>query len=522
MKNLLPLLFVVLSIIGIADAGYLTYEKYSGYIPPCGPGFDCGKVLNSQYAYVLGIPLSAYGLLYYATLFFFAVLFVAEVDLQKIPLFKHSFFKRATALDFLIVITCFGLLFSGYLVILMAFIIKAWCKYCLVSAATSATLFVLVQIYVNAIAHYRSFFLKSVFFWLEHRIYTKIVKRAFFLLDPEVVHDTLTHTGSFLGQFGVSRWLTSVLFSFSHLSTQKTVAEIVFPNPVGLSAGFDYDGDLTHILPSVGFGWHTIGTVTLGSYAGNPKPRLGRFPNSKALLVNKGLKSIGAAAVIKKLQDIPFHIPTGISIASTNKFFANTKEQIMDILQCFQLFEESNLRHAYYELNISCPNTFGGEPFTTPNRLELLLKALDKLKISRPIFVKMPIDQSEKETLELLKVVDAHAITGVIFGNLTKDKNNPAVDPADKVVWQKRKGNLSGKPTFERSNALIRLTKKHYKNRFVIVGTGGIFSPEDMETKLQAGADLVQLITGMIFEGPELIGMLNLSLAEKSTKLNSN
>ncbi|HNQ17358.1 MAG TPA: quinone-dependent dihydroorotate dehydrogenase, partial [Candidatus Woesebacteria bacterium] len=167
------------------------------------------------------------------------------------------------------------------------------------------------------------------------------------------------------------------------------------------------------------------------------------------------------------------------------------------------------------ELNISCPNTFGGEPYTTCPRLESLMDAIDKIKLSKPLYVKMPIDQSEAETKELLSVLNKHNVQGVIFGNLTKDRSNPLVTEADRLEWKKLKGNLSGKPTWERSNSLISLTKKHYKNRFTIVGTGGIFTAEDAQHKLDLGADLLQLITGMIFGGPQTVGTINLGLALK-------
>jgi len=226
----------------------------------------------------------------------------------------------------------------------------------------------------------------------------------------------MTSTGQWLGQFTVTKALSAAFFGYYHPQLAVTKDGITFPNRVGLSAGFDYNGQLTQITPAVGFGWHTIGTVTLEPYQGNKKPRLGRFPNSQALLVNKGLKNLGATAVIRSLSTLTFAIPVGISIASTNKLFSDTKAQITDIITCFALFEKSEVTHAYYELNISCPNTFGGEPFTTPARLELLLNALDKLKIKRPVYVKMPIDQSEEETLSLLNVLDKHRIAGVILG----------------------------------------------------------------------------------------------------------
>lgn len=318
-----------------------------------------------------------------------------------------------------------------------------------------------------------------------------------------------------MGQWAVTRQFARTFFGFSHPVLRKNIAGIQLQNPIGLAAGFDYNGELTQILPDVGFGWHTIGTVTLLPYEGNKKPRLGRFPNSKSLLVNKGLKSLGAHQIIANLEHKHFRIPTGISIASTNTLFSSTKEQMLDFLTTFVLFEKSKVQHAYYELNISCPNTFGGEPFTSPDRLELLLQALDEVHISRPIFIKMPIDQSWEETQALLDVASRHDISGVIFGNLTKDHSNPDVHPDDAKEWATKKGNLSGMPTFRRSTQHIKNTRKEYGSRFVIIGTGGIFDAQTAQEKIDAGADALQLITGMVFNGPHTIGNINAALANK-------
>lgn len=347
--------------------------------------------------------------------------------------------------------------------------------------------------------------------------YQNLLKPLLFRFDAEKVHDSFTALGKIAGSNQTAQFLTELLFSYKNPSLEKTVDGIFFPNPTGLSAGFDYNGELTDILPMVGFGWHTIGTVTLHPYEGNTPPRLGRFPKSKALLVNKGFKSRGAEVIIKQLSKKTFHIPTGISIGSTNKHFNSVKEQLSDIAHCFQLFERSKLQHAYYELNISCPNTFGGQPFTQPNALNTLLAITDTLDISRPVYIKMPIDQSKKQTLEMLKVASRHNIQGLIFGNLTKDHTNPDVHPSDAAAWKNRTGNVSGKPTWHRSNALLQLSKAHYKDRFTLIGTGGVFSGQDAATKLDLGADLVQLISGMIFQGPQLIGQINSYLAKKIT-----
>lgn len=354
---------------------------------------------------------------------------------------------------------------------------------------------------------------------LTHSLYRNCLKPIFFLLNPELVHNKNVFIGKTLGKSFFAKRTIDWMWAYHSPALTRTIDKIRFSNPVGLSAGFDYNGDLTDILPSVGFGFQTIGTVTLRPYAGNPPPRLMRFPHSRALLVNKGLKNDGAKAVIKKLEKRYFEIPLGISIASTNQLFVSEQAQVEDIYECFQLFEASSLRHSYYELNISCPNTFGGEPFTSVARLKNLLQRLDQIKLSRPLYIKMPIDQSEKETLILLSVLQRHNVQGVIFGNLTKDKTNPAVHKNDLKIWQSHKGNVSGRPTWERSNNLIALTRQHFANRFTIIGTGGVFSGEDAAKKMMAGADLIQLITGMIYEGPQIIGSINHYLSQEAILL---
>ncbi len=525
MKTALGLLYIVLSIIGIADAGYITYTEYlkPGGEVVCGPGFDCSSVLDSPYAYIGPFPLAFLGLIFYSTVFILGVLNFLDIDVRpffnrladKLKLNQLNPLRFITTHELLVFLTIFGALFSLYLLIIMGYVLRAWCQFCLLSAVTSMSLF-LISILYTILAQDRSLFvLKHLNFQIFSFLYKNVLKPVLFLFDAEKVHNSFADFGKILGSFSLTQKLTHASFAFKHPVTAKKIDDIIFPNPVGLSAGFDYNALLTGILPDVGFGWHTIGTITYEPYEGNPVPRLKRLPESKGLLVNKGLKNIGTRGIIQKLEGRKFRIPTGISIASTNKLFKNTKEQIIDILMSFQLFEESRVDLSYYELNISCPNTFGGEPFTTPQRLKLLLTALDKLAITKPIYVKMPIDQSAEETLELLKVIDKHHIQGVILGNLTKNKNNPAVSTTERKIWQESRGNVSGKATWELSNNLIKLTKKKYKKRFTIIGTGGIFTAEDADEKLKLGADLVQLITGMVFEGPQLLGKISHLQARK-------
>ncbi|MCA9369168.1 hypothetical protein KC721_02635, partial [Candidatus Woesebacteria bacterium] len=389
MKLFLLLLHVALPLIGLTDAGYITFEEMQGIIPPCGTGFDCGAVLLSKYSHIGPIPVSILGLLYYATLLILGSLLLLEIDVSKWMPKKLRAYTSTQQLYTLI--TSFGLLFSMYLVFIMAVLIKGWCLYCLISAVTSATLFFVSWKYFRMTQNSPHSLLKAVSQKTIGFLYQNILKRILFLVDPEAVHNQFTFFGKLLGSFAITRWLTSIVFSYNSATTAVVKDGILFPNKMGLCAGFDYNGEMARILGPVGFGWHTIGTVTYQPYEGNPKPRLGRLPNSKALIVNKGLKTLGAKEVARRLTGVQFTVPVGISIASTNAHFDSDQEQIMDIVKGFLVFEKSHVNHSYYELNISCPNTFGGEPFTSSARLEQLLTVTDSLQLSKPLYIKMPI-----------------------------------------------------------------------------------------------------------------------------------
>src|SRR3989344_1098492 len=337
--------------------------------------------------------------------------------------------------------------------------------------------------------------------------YKEILKKILFHLDPESVHDIFVNFGEVLGSNILTRRITSLQYNYQNKALEQEVMGIKLRNPIGLAAGFDYNGRLTQILPSIGFGLATIGSITYKSYDGNPKPRLKRLPKSLSLIVNKGIKNEGVKKIINCLKKLSFDIPIGISVAKTNsKETANEKGAIKDYLSSLKLLEKSNLG-SYYEINISCPNAFGGEPFTTPKRLQNLLKEIDKLKIKKPTLIKMPIDLETKEIIALCEIAKKHNIQGLIFGNLTKNRDNTIFNKEE--ISSAGKGSFSGKPTEKRSNELIKVTYKKYKDRFVIVGCGGIFSAQDAYEKIKLGASFVQMITGMIYNGPNVISEIN-------------
>ncbi len=315
-----------------------------------------------------------------------------------------------------------------------------------------------------------------------------------------MMHDSMTFAGQFLGSNFLTRELTSALFKYSNVTLEQNILGINFKNPIGLAAGFDKNAKLINILPSVGFGFAEIGSITNEPCSGNLKPRLWRLKNSKSLIVNYGLISEGAIKISKRLQSGECIIPIGTSIAKTNSpDTVSTDKAIADYIKAFKAFTDIG---AYFTLNISCPNAYGGLPFTDAKRLDKLLAQTDVISTNKPIFLKMTPDLSEKELDNILAVVKKHKVHGFICSNLTKNL---------KVT---EKGGLSGKPVENLANSQIKMIYEKTKGKYVIIGCGGVFSAEDAYKKIKLGASLIQLITGMIFEGPQLIGEINKGLVK--------
>lgn len=339
--------------------------------------------------------------------------------------------------------------------------------------------------------------------------YQKVVKPHFFRHDPEEVHNRMTARGERLGQSTMRKKLIAVVLANHDHALQQSMHGLTFNSPIGLAAGFDYEARLPQLLPALGFGFGSMGSFTLQPYEGNPRPMLGRLPKSRSLMVNKGFKNDGATAVAAKLTNQHFAIPVGISIGRTNGQMTQ-EESVRDITQSFTIMEAAPLHHAYYELNISCPNLSGDVTFYEPSKLEELLHAVRQLNMKRPLFIKMPITLSDAETDALLQVIVRYPVAGVILGNLQKDRKNPALHPDEVAKFSV--GNFSGKPTEQRSNELIHQAYKKYGQQLTIIGCGGVFNAQDAYQKIVLGASLVQLITGMIFQGPQMIAQINAQL----------
>lgn len=341
-------------------------------------------------------------------------------------------------------------------------------------------------------------------------LYKRLLKPFFFKRDPEDVHDTMVLSGKKLGSFSIGKWIIKKLFSYQHSSLKQTVDGIVYENPIGLAAGFDKNAELTDILPSVGFGFEEVGSVT-GEYCeGNPKPRLWRLPESESLVVYYGLKNNGADVTHTHLLKKKFHFPVGISIAKTNcKETVEVEAGVADYKKAFDTFATSSVGD-YITINISCPNTFGGEPFTDPVKLEKLLSALETTLCTKPIYIKMPAELPFTQIDEIVSVVSKYRVNGFICTNLAKSRDSQKIFDASVP----EKGGMSGKVVQDLSDDLIAYLYKKVGDRYTIIGCGGIFSAEDAYRKIQLGATLLQMITGMIYGGPQTIGEINYGLVK--------
>ncbi|MBU0457252.1 MAG: quinone-dependent dihydroorotate dehydrogenase [Nanoarchaeota archaeon] len=342
------------------------------------------------------------------------------------------------------------------------------------------------------------------------KIYQKLIRPVFFKIDPERVHNMILFYGKLLGKFYLTKNILRFMFNYQNDKLKQKIHGIEFSNPIGLAAGFDKDAQLMNILPSIGFGYEEIGTITAKSCTGNPKPRLWRMPKYKSIVVNYGLKNLGCKAIAKRLKGRQFDFPLGINIAKTNsKETVDREAGIKDYVDGFSMMEPFA---DYITINISCPNAYGGQPFSDSESLNGLLHKIDEIKISKPIFLKLSPDLPIEEVDKIIAVCDRHNIQGFVISNLVKNRSKTYI-PA-KEFSKIGEGGLSGKVVYDFSNELISHVYKKTKGRYIIIGCGGIFTAEDAYEKIKRGASLLQLITGLIYEGPGVIKEINKGIVE--------
>ena len=340
-----------------------------------------------------------------------------------------------------------------------------------------------------------------------HTLYKGVFKPIFFRRDPETIHDWTIKFGQKFGRHYFLRKVTEILFNYRNEILAQEILGINFGNPIGLAAGFDKNAELTKIIPKIGFGFMEIGSVTGNPCAGNKKPRLWRLPKSRSLAVYYGLKNDGCEKIAERLKNKKFNIPVGISVAMTNcKENLDIETAIKDYEKAFGATESAA---DYLTVNISCPNAEGGQPFLEAEKLERLMNVLDAIPTKKPVFIKLSPDLSHNELNALLDVARRYRIQGIICANLTKKRENPKI--LDQNVPEK--GGLSGKVVQDLADEMLAYIYKRERRRFILIGCGGVFTAEDAYKKIRLGASLIQLITGMIFEGPQVVSEINRRLA---------
>jgi len=335
-------------------------------------------------------------------------------------------------------------------------------------------------------------------------MYKNILKPILFLFDPEWTHHfvfKLIKLIHFIPGIGlIIKWF----YSINHSKLNRKVFGLNFKSPVGLAAGFDKDAKLYKELNNFGFGFIEIGTVTPKSQYGNPKKRLFRLVEDFALINRMGFNNEGADSIVKRLKSNK-NVLIGVNIGK-NKNTPNNKA-VDDYTYCFEaLFEYID----YFVVNVSSPNTPNlrdlqdKEPLT---EILTVLQSLNNKKGNRkPILLKIAPDLNESELIDIIDIIKLTKIDGVIASNTTLNREG---------LISKNKnesGGLSGKPLSKKSTEIIRFLSEKSKKSFPIIGVGGIHSPEDAKDKINAGADLVQLYTGFIYEGPGIVKKINKSL----------
>ena len=340
-------------------------------------------------------------------------------------------------------------------------------------------------------------------------MYKRLLKPILFLFDPDLIH----HISFFIIKIFVNipgvKYLTKKNFSITSKSLEREVFGIKFPNPVGLAAGFDKNAELFSELSSFGFGFIEIGTVTPQPQPGNKKKRIFRLNKDQSLINRLGFNNKGVTYIKNNLKN-KGKIIIGANIGK-NKNTPNVKA-IDDYLSCF-----NNLYDCvdYFVINISSPNTPNLRDLQDKKPLTTLVRKLNlhrnKKKKRKPILLKISPDLSKNKLLDIISVVQKEHLDGVIATNTTVTREN--LESEQKLTSES--GGLSGKKLTSKSNEVIRFIHEKSNGSFPIIGVGGIFSPADVIEKLKSGASLVQVYTGFIYEGPNIVKKINRELLKR-------
>jgi len=338
-------------------------------------------------------------------------------------------------------------------------------------------------------------------------MYKLIIRPLLFFFDPEEVHHFTFSLIRFVSKIPGIPFLISALYDVKDKRLEREVFGLKFKNPIGLAAGFDKDAKLYKELSNFGFGFIEIGTLTPVGQEGNPKKRLFRLKEDQAIINRMGFNNGGVQEAVERLKN-----NTGVLIGGNIGKNKNTpnKDAVSDYEICFDaLYDYVD----YFVVNVSSPNTPNLRALQDKEPLTLLLQTLENKNLAKPkakpILLKIAPDLTDSQLLDIIDIVKETKIAGVIATNTTISRDGLQSDNKNEM------GGLSGKPLAKRATEVIRFLSEKSNKAFPIIGVGGIHSAVDAIEKLEAGASLVQLYTGFIYEGPQLIKEINKRILSK-------
>ncbi|MGC1204128.1 MAG: quinone-dependent dihydroorotate dehydrogenase [Flavobacteriaceae bacterium] len=343
-------------------------------------------------------------------------------------------------------------------------------------------------------------------------MYKLLLRPLFFSFDPEKIHHftfSLIKLSSKIPGFPA---IFRSLYTVNDKRLEKNLFGLTFKNPVGLAAGFDKNAVLYNELANFGFGFIEIGTVTPKAQLGNPKKRLFRLKEDQGIINRMGFNNEGLQAAITQLKNNKGKLIIGGNIGKNTQ--TKPEDYTKDYLECF------NALHNYVDyfvLNVSCPNVGSHAKLNDKDYLEELISAVQKansnFEIQKPILLKIAPDLNDNQLDEIIQLVADTKLDGVIASNTSTDRNG--LKASDELLESIGNGGLSGQPIKEKSTRVIKYLSDKSKKAFPIIGVGGIHSAEDALEKINAGADLVQIYTGFIYEGPRLIKKINKAILKE-------
>jgi dihydroorotate dehydrogenase len=343
-------------------------------------------------------------------------------------------------------------------------------------------------------------------------VYKFLVRPLLFSFDPEWVHYFTLNALKLINKIPLFSWLLIKIYSYENPALEKELFGIKFKNPVGLAAGFDKNGKYINELSNLGFGFIEIGTITPKPQQGNPKKRLFRVQNDSAIINRLGINNDGSYICAERLKKNNSDVVIGGNIGK-NTSTSNENADEDYILN----FETLHQHVDYFVLNVSCPNVSNFIKLQDVEFLKKLVPQLKKINSTKskkkPILIKISPDLNRDQLDETIDLILSENLDGIIATNTTTTRENLKTNKSK--IEEIGNGGLSGEPLKNKSTDVIKYISKKTKGNLPIIGVGGIMNSKDALDKIEAGADLIQLYTGFIYEGPSIVKKINQYLSKK-------